>query len=274
VLTEPELHHGEATVDHLRRALIAVYGTDFGLGRVDWLSRFTDMVRQAVDYRRGRVLLAGDAAHVHPPQGGQGLGIGVQDAVNLGWKLAQVVRGQSPHSLLDTYHAERHPVGERAIRNTMAQVALARPDERHEALREVMQRLLALDAGRREIGALMAGLDIRYDLGGGHPLVGRRVPDVELRTETGTTRPAELLRSGRPVLIDANTDVPVDIGPWTDRVRHVRARCEGDWEVPVLGRVRVPVAVLVRPDGHVAWAGDGGDPDLTRALDRWFGPAA
>ncbi|HEX9257921.1 MAG TPA: FAD-dependent monooxygenase, partial [Acidimicrobiales bacterium] len=181
VLTERHLGTGEATIDALREALVAVYGTDFGLRRARWLSRFTDLARQAVAYRQGRVLLAGDAAHVHPPQGGQGLNTGVQDAVNLGWKLAQVVDGTSPEGLLDTYHAERHPVGARVLRNTMAQVALNSGGDRHQALRDTMAELLSMDEPRKHLAGMISGLDIHYDLGEGHPLLGRRMPDLDLQ---------------------------------------------------------------------------------------------
>ena len=182
VLTERNVDHtGDPSMDELREALVAVYGTDYGLRSASWISRFTDMARQAASYRQGRVLLAGDAAHVHPPQGGQGLNTGVQDAVNLGWKLAQVVNGTSPGSLLDTYHAERHPVGARVLRHTMAQVALSSPDDRHQALRDNVTELLSMDEPRRRIAGMLSGLDIHYDLGEGHPLLGRRMPDLDLR---------------------------------------------------------------------------------------------
>ena len=149
-----------------------------------WISRFTDMTRQAASYREGRVLLAGDAAHVHPPQGGQGLNVGVQDAVNLGWKLAQVVERDITESLLDTYHAERHPVGARVLQSTMAQGALKRTDERTDALRDTVTELLSMDEPRKRFAGMMSGLDIHYDLGEGHPLLGRRMPDLDLVTAT------------------------------------------------------------------------------------------
>src|SRR6185436_1473016 len=170
----------EPTLQDLREALIALYGTDFGLRSATSLSRFTDTTRQAASYRTRRVLLAGDAAHVHSPMGGQGLNLGVQDAVNLGWKLGQVVSGTSPASLLDTYHAERHPVGARVLQNTMAQTALVTPDDRHDALRAEVAELLSLDEPRKRIAGLISGLDVAYDLGAGHPLLGRRVPDLDL----------------------------------------------------------------------------------------------
>ena len=275
VLTEPEVDHdGEPTVEELRAALIEIYGTDFGLRGVSWISRFTDMSRQAATYRQGRVLVAGDAAHIHPPQGGQGLNVGVQDAVNLGWKLAQVVHGTSPDSLLDTYHAERHPVGARVQHNTMAQVALATPGDRHQALRDTVAELLSFDEARRRFAGMMSGLDVRYDLGDGHPLVGRRMPDLDLRTAAGTTRVYELLHEARPVLLDLDDSGGFDLAPWAGRVRLVEATCEGGWEVPVDGEVPAPAAVLIRPDGHVAWAGDLADAQLPQALTTWFGAPA
>ncbi|MPZ39660.1 MAG: hypothetical protein GEU95_16700, partial [Rhizobiales bacterium] len=175
----------QPTLDDLRAALITVYGTDYGIHSPTSISRFTDAARQAASYRKGRVLLAGDAAHIHPPDGGQGLQTGVQDAVNLGWKLAQVVKGTSPESLLDTYHAERHPIGVRVLRNTMASIVLRREDERTKALRDTIAELLGMDEPRRRFAAMMSGLDIHYDLGEGHPLLGRRMPDLDLVTENG-----------------------------------------------------------------------------------------
>src|SRR5438128_2226752 len=266
-------HTGEPSMDELREALVSVYGTDFGLRRASWISRFTDMTRQAASYRHRRVLLAGDAAHVHPPQGGQGLNTGVQDAVNLGWKLAQVVNKTSPESLLDTYHAERHPVGARVLHNTMAQVALGRPDDRHQALRDTMTQLLSMDEPRRRIAGMLSGLDIHYELGDGHPLLGRRMPDLDLHTADGPTRVFTLLHDARPVLLNLGEPGGFDISPWANRVRFVDAKHDGLWELPVLGEVAAPPAVLIRPDGHVAWAGDLTDPELPQALTTWFGAA-
>jgi len=274
VITERHVeHNGNPSMDELREALVAVYGTDYGLHSANWISRFTDMTRQAAAYRHGRVLLAGDAAHVHPPQGGQGLNTGVQDAVNLGWKLAQVVNKTSPESLLDTYHAERHPVGARVLRNTMAQVALSSPDDRHQALRDTMTELLSMDEPRRCIVAMLSGLDIHYDLGEGHPLLGRRMPDLDLHTADGPTRVFTLLHDARPVLLNLGEPGGFDISPWANRVRMVDAKHAGVWELPVLGEIAAPPAVLIRPDGHVAWAGDLTDPELPQALASWFGAA-
>ena len=275
VLTERELQRGsDPCMDELREALVAVYGTDYGLRSARWISRFTDMTRQAVSYRNGRVLLAGDAAHVHPPQGGQGLNTGVQDAMNLGWKLAQVVKKTSPESLLDTYHAERHPVGARVLRNAVAQVVLSMPDDRHQALRATMIELLDTNEPRRRFAAMLSGLDIHYDLGDGHPLIGRRMPDLDLDTADGPTRVFTLLHRARPVLVNFGEPCDFDIAPWADRIRLVDARYDGVWELPVLGRIAAPAAVLIRPDGHVAWAGDRTDAGLSDALTAWFGPAA
>ncbi|HET6283447.1 MAG TPA: FAD-dependent monooxygenase [Polyangia bacterium] len=275
VLIEPTVMQGDdPTLDDLREALIAVYGTDFGVHNVTWLSRFTDMTRQAACYRAQRVLLAGDAAHVHSPVGGQGLNIGVQDAVNLGWKLAQVVGGTSPESLLDTYQAERHPIGARVLRTTMAQTALGRGDERTNAVRETISELLQMDEPRKRYAARMSGLDIRYDLGAGHPLLGRRMPDLDLVTANGPRRVFTLLHDARPVLLNLGEPGALDIASsrWADRVQRVDAQYAGAWELPVLGAVAVPTAVLIRPDGHVAWVAEGTDQGLRDALTTWFGP--
>jgi 3-(3-hydroxy-phenyl)propionate hydroxylase len=263
----------EPTLQDLREALIAAYGTDYGVHSPSWISRFTDASRQAASYRRDRVLLAGDAAHVHPPQGGQGLNVGVQDAVNLGWKLAQVVDGTSPEGLLDTYHAERHPVGARVLHNTMAQVALSSPDDRHQALRDILAELLGMDEPRKRIAAMFSGLDVHYDLGEGHPLLGRRMPDLDVHTADGPTRVFTLLHDARPVLLNLGEPGGFDVSPWANRVRLVDATHVGVWELPVLGEVAAPPAVLIRPDGHVAWAGELSDPELPRALATWFGAA-
>ena len=263
---------GEATLRDLSEALIAVYGTDYGIHSPSWISRFTDMTRQAEAYRDRRVLLAGDAAHVHHPIGGQGLNTGVQDAVNLGWKLAQVVNRTSPDSLLDTYHAERHPVAARVLRNTMAQMALLRPDDRIKALRDVTSELLSMDEPRKRFAAMMSGLDIHYDLGQGHPLIGRRMPDLELVTADGVLRVFTLLHDARPVLLNLGERGSFDIGPWADRVQLVDAKYVGHWELPVLGLVTAPSAVLIRPDGYVAWVGDRSQVALADALTTWVGP--
>ena len=274
VLTEQQLEHAsDPTLEDVSEALIAADGTDYGAHSPVWISRFTDMTRQAASYREGRVLLAGDAAHVHSPQGGQGLNTGVQDAVNLGWKLAQVVNGTSPDNLLLTYHDERHPVGARVQQNTMAQVALSRTDERTEALHDIVTELLGMDEPRKRIAGMISGLDIHYDLGEGHPLLGRRMPDLDVRTVDGPTRVFTLLHDARPILLNLTEGGSFDISPWAHRVRYVDAEHVGVWELPVLGEVTAPPAVLIRPDGHVAWVGDLADPGLPRALATWFGAA-
>ena len=264
---------GEPTLRDLSEGLMAVYGTDYGIHNATWISRFTDMTRQAASYREGRVLLAGDAAHVHSPVGGQGLNTGVQDAVNLGWKLAQVVKQTSPESLLDTYHAERHPVAARVLRNTMAQTVLLRPaDARIDALRNTVSELLSMDEPRKRFAAMMSGLDIHYGLGEGHPLLGRRMPDLDLVTSGGPLRVFALLHDARPVLVNLGGPGGFDITPWVDRVQMIDAEYDGPWELPALGEVTAPSAVLIRPDGYVGWVGDLTDPGLPDALTTWFGP--
>jgi 3-(3-hydroxy-phenyl)propionate hydroxylase len=251
-----------------------VYGTDFGAHDPSWISRFTDATRQAAAYRRGRVLLAGDAAHTHPPTGGQGIGLGVQDAVNLGWKLAQVVRGLSPDSLLDSYHAERHPATARVLRNVMVQALLQRSDPRTDAMRDTLAELLSFDGPRAQLAGLLSGLDVCYDLGEGHPLLGRRMPDLDLSTPRGPRRVFELLHDARPVLLDFGVRDSLEVSGWAERVRCVDADHTGAWELPVIGAVAAPDAVLVRPDGHVAWVGQGTRTGLVEALTTWFGRPA
>jgi 3-(3-hydroxy-phenyl)propionate hydroxylase len=288
---------GEPTLRDLSAALIKTCGTDYGVHSPTFISRFTDMARQAAAYRNGRVLLAGDAAHVHSPVGGQGLNTGVQDAVNLGWKLAQVVKRTSPESLLDTYHAERHPVGARVLHNTMAQVALLRTDDRTDALRDAVSELLSMDEPRKHFAARMSGLDIRYNLGqhdrcdhdashglngpdpvsqrpnsDNHPLLGRRIPDLDLTTANGPRRLFTLLHKARPVLLNLGEPDRLDVTPWGDRVELVEAEYGGVWDLPVLGTVAAPAAVLIRPDGHVAWVSNQAHPRLRNALTTWFGP--
>ena len=261
----------EPTLRELSELLIAVCGTDYGVHSPTWISRFSDMSRQAATYRKGRVFLAGDAAHVHSPIGGQGLNTGVQDAVNLGWKLAQVVKLTSPDSLLDTYHAERHPVGARVLQTTMAQVALHRPDERTNAARDIVAELLKMDEPRKRIAAEMSGLGIHYDFGAGHPLLGRRMPDLDLITARGPRRAFTLLHHARPVLINFGEADAFEITPWVDRVQLIDAQYAGPWELPALGSVTAPTAVLVRPDGYVGWVAERDQLGLTDALITWFG---
>jgi 2-polyprenyl-6-methoxyphenol hydroxylase-like FAD-dependent oxidoreductase len=264
----------EPTLRDLSEALIAVYGSDYGIHSPTWISRFTDAARQAAAYRERRILLAGDAAHVHYPAGGQGLNIGVQDAVNLGWKLAQVVKGVSPECLLNTYQSERHPIAARVLQNTLAQVALLRRDDRSQAAWKIVSDLIQMDEPRKRLAAEMSGLGIRYDLGEGHPQLGRRMPDLNLVTANGPLRVFRLLRNARPVFLNLSEPGTFDITPWSDRVQLIDAKYVGTWELPALGPVTAPSAVLVRPDGYVAWVGDLTQVRLTDALTNWFGPPA
>ena len=276
VVTERQVELGnEPTLADLSKALIAAYGTDFGVHDPGWISRFTDMTRQAADYRVGRVLLAGDAAHVHYPAGGQGISLGVQDAVNLGWKLAQVLNGVSPDGILDSYHAERHPVAARALRYTMAQTALQRRDDRMLALVDEVAEIATLDQPRKLLAGMISGLDIHYDLGEGHPLLGRRMPDLDLVVDGLPVRVFELMHDARPLLLSLGEPGGVDLTRWRERVKLVEAGYQGGWELPVIGPVSAPAAVLIRPDGYVAWVGEGNETGLTSALAAWFGdPAA
>lgn len=276
VLCEDEVGEGEPTLNDLRQALLTAYGSDFGLESATYVSRFTDMARQAANYRNRRVLLAGDAAHVHSPIGGQGLNTGVQDAVNLGWKLAQVVKGNCSPTLLDTYHAERHPVGARVLRTTLAFTALDRGDEPAEALRESLAAVLHMDGPRKHYGGLLSGLDVRYDLSAdnadaAHPLLGRRCPDLDLVTADGPRRLFTYLHRAQGLLLTLSSPLGVELGPWRDSVQLLEARYEGAWQLPVVGAVDAPTALLVRPDGHVAWVGNGNELGLRDALVTWFG---
>ena len=273
MVTERAVGSGEPTLDELKAGMIAAFGSDYGVHSPTWLSRFTDATRQAATYRKGRVLLAGDAAHIHYPAGGQGLNIGVHDAVNLGWKLAQVVKGISPATLLDTYHAERHAADARVLEMTMAAGTLQRPGVRIDAVRSAMAELLEIDEARKRFAGMLSGLDLHYDLGEGHPLLGRRMPDLDLMTAAGELRVFSLLHQGRPTLIHFGVAGAVDISPWAERVQLVDARYDGVWELPVSGVARPPSAVLVRPDGYVVWVGEGNEVGLNAALARWFGPA-
>jgi len=275
ILNERQVRQGEEpTLSDVREGFIALYGTDYGLRSATYISRFTDTARQAACYRDRRVLLAGDAAHVHSPAGGQGLNIGVQDAVNLGWKLANVVHGISPETLLDTYHIERHPVGARLLRNTMALGTIERSDDRIGALRDMITELMQTDGMRKQYFAMMSGLDVHYDFGQGHPLLGRRMPDLDLITDQRPLRVFKLLHDGRPVLLNFGEAGGIDVAQWGSRVKLIDAKYEGIWELPALGAVSAPTAVLIRPDGYVAWVGDLTQQGLAAALTTWFGPAA
>ncbi|WP_328912012.1 MULTISPECIES: rifampin monooxygenase [unclassified Streptomyces] len=242
------------TLEEFRQQLRAVAGTDFGVRSPRWLSRFGDATRQAERYRVGRVLLAGDAAHIHPPTGGQGLNLGVQDAFNLGWKLAAEVNGWAPEGLLDSYHAERHPVGARVLENTRAQITLLSTEPGPTALRELFSKLMDFEEVNRYVTGMITAVDVRYDVGEGHELLGRRVRDVRLKQG----RLYELTHDGRGLLLDRTGRLSVD--GWADRVDHV---------VDASDELDVP-AVLLRPDGHVAWVGDDQENLLTH-LPKWFG---
>lgn len=280
---EPQ-ENTEPTLDDLRSALIEAWGTDFGAHNPSSITRFTDMARQATTYRSSRVLLAGDSAHVHSPVGGQGLNTGVQDAVNLGWKLAQVVRGVSPEALLNTYHSERHAVGARVIHHNLAQTALMRMEDRIQALTEVVDGWLHMDEPRRTLAGALSGLDIRYETRAGrgtssddgdmHPLVGRRVPDVDLHTSAGVRRLYTYLHEGQAVLLNLGDPGDIDISAWADHVRRVDARYYGGWELPVVGEVSAATAVLIRPDGYAAWVGESSTTGLDQALAFWFGSSS
>jgi 2-polyprenyl-6-methoxyphenol hydroxylase-like FAD-dependent oxidoreductase len=272
MVTERGIGIAEPTLDLLRDAMIAHYGSDYGVHSPTYITRFTDMTRQAETYRKGRVLLAGDAAHIHYPAGGFGMNLGIQDAVNLGWKLAEVTEGVAPEALLDTYHSERHPVAASLLRYTMATVALGGTDDHAKALSAIVEELVGMTEPRLVTAGRMSGLDIRYDLGEGHPLLGRRMPDLEIETADGPTRVYELLHEARPVLLNCGQPGSIDGGPWADRVRSVDARYDGAWELPVIGLVSAPSAALIRPDGYVAWVGEGTDKGLVEALAAWLGP--
>ncbi|MFD8595274.1 FAD-dependent oxidoreductase [Kitasatospora sp. NPDC059646] len=242
------------TLEEFRRQLCAVAGTDFGVHSPRWLSRFGDATRQAERYRVGRVLLAGDAAHIHPPTGGQGLNLGVQDAFNLGWKLAAEVNGWAPAGLLDSYHAERHPVGASVLANTRAQITLLDDGPGAAALRELFARLMDFTEVNRHITGVITAVDIRYDFGEGPELLGRRQRDVALADGRLYGR----MHAGRGLLLDRTGGLSA--GDWPDRVDLVRDECP---------ELAAP-AVLLRPDGHVAWLGDD-QAGLAAALTRWFG---
>ncbi len=283
------------TLEEFRARLRAVAGTDFGVHSPHWLSRFGDATRQAERYRVGRVLLAGDAAHIHPPTGGQGLNLGVQDAFNLGWKLAGEIAGWAPEGLLDSYHAERHPVGARVLTNTRAQMTLLGAESGPTALRELLTRLMEFEDVNRYVTGMITAVDVRYDLGtggpdgGGHELLGRRMRDVPL---SGGRRLYELMHDGQGLLLD-RTGGRLTVAGWSDRVDHVAdvadvadiadiADAAGP-DVADIADIAGPdiadiadaagadaPALLLRPDGHVAWVGDD-QRELAAALATWWG---
>ncbi|MEU9108283.1 rifampin monooxygenase [Streptomyces xanthophaeus] len=244
----------EPTLEEFQQQLRAFAGTDFGAHSPRWLSRFGDATRQAERYRVGRVLLAGDAAHIHPPTGGQGLNLGVQDAFNLGWKLAAAVDGWAPEGLLDSYHAERHPVGATVLNNTRAQITLLGSDPGATALRELFSKLMDFEEVNRYVTGMITAVEVRYDFGEGHELLGRRMRDLGLKQG----RLYELMHGGRGLLLDQTGRLSVT--GWAERVDHV---------VDVSEELDVP-AVLLRPDGHVAWAGEDQE-ELLVHLEKWFG---
>ncbi len=245
-----EDHAPAPTLEEFKQRLRVFAGTDFGAHSPRWLSRFGDATRQVERYRVGRVLLAGDAAHIHPPVGGQGLGLGIQDAFNLGWKLAAEVKGWAPEGLLDSYHTERHPVGARVLTNTRAAGVLIEDNPGAKALRELFSDLLDFEEVNRYVTEMLTGVGVRYDFGEGHELLGRRMRG----------RLYELMHSGRGLLLDQTGRLSV--AGWADRVDHV---------VDESRELDVP-AVLLRPDGHVAWVGED-QQDLLSQLPKWFGAA-
>ncbi|WP_328604088.1 FAD-dependent monooxygenase [Amycolatopsis sp. NBC_00345] len=262
----------EVGFEDLRAAMVRIAGTDFGMHSPRWISHFGDAARLADRYRSGRVLLAGDAAHIHSPAGGQGMNTGMQDAVNLGWKLALVVDGRAPETLLDSYETERRPVADRVLRNTRAQTLLGRPGPHVEALRETVAALIGTEAGNSTVGTMLSALDLEYPIGDEHPLLGRRVPDLDLKTADGTVRLYELLHRGRPILLDFDARLGSALEGWTDRVDHIEAVLPTDrWAIPAVGEVPASAALLVRPDGYVAWLPEAA-VELRTALTTWFGP--
>jgi 2-polyprenyl-6-methoxyphenol hydroxylase-like FAD-dependent oxidoreductase len=267
------------TFEELRASVLHVAGADFGMHSPRWLSHFNDATRQVERYRMGRILLAGDAAHIHAPAGGQGMNMGMQDAFSLGWKLAAVVNGEAPDQLLDTYHDERHTVGSDTLNLIRAQMALTGLGEPITQLRHVIRRLIDLPEVNAYLGATLSGLAIRYPLGEGHPLLGRRVPDVSIRCGGTTSRIYNLLHPAKTILLDlsGSDQLRAATAAWQGRVDVIRASCSQDpWSLPGTGTVSVPTALLIRPDGYVSWVNDG-DQDLSllrESLTTWCGPGA
>ena len=245
------------TLEEFKQRLRMFADTDFGVHSPRWLTRFGDATRLAERYRSGRVLLAGDAAHIHPPNGGQGLNLGIQDAFNLGWKLAAEVNGWAPEGLLDSYHTERHPVAADVLANTRAQVELLSPEPGPQAVRRLVAELMDFEEVNRHLIEKITAIGVRYDFGEGHEMLGRRLRDVGLKQG----RLYELMRGGRGLLLDQTGRLSVT--GWEERVDHV---------FDVSDELDAP-AVLLRPDGHVAWVGEG-QQELFDQLPRWFGAPA
>nr|WSX72933.1 FAD-dependent monooxygenase [Streptomyces sp. NBC_00899]WSX80999.1 FAD-dependent monooxygenase [Streptomyces sp. NBC_00899] len=270
--TPPRRRTGPPAFSEVSEAWQRLTGTDISHAEPVWVSAFGDATRQVTAYRRGRVLLAGDAAHIHLPAGGQGMNASIQDSVNLGWKLAAVQRGTAPDTLLDSYHDERHPVGRRLLMNTRAQGMLFLRGAEMQPLRDVLGELVDYPEVARHLAAMVSGLEIRYDVGtGSHPLLGMRMPPLALTVNGRATGTAELLRPARGLLLDLadNPELRRRSTGWTDRIDLVTAAPED----PAAGSALAgTTAVLVRPDGYVAWAAPGSHHDLPMALERWFGP--
>jgi bifunctional hydroxylase/dehydrase len=269
--SRPKERTGPPPAAEVAAAWQRLTGQDISSGTMLWTSAFGNAARQVTEYRRGRILLAGDAAHVHLPAGGQGMNVGIQDAVNLGWKLGAVARGSAAEEVLDTYHSERHPVGARVLTNTRAQGLLYLSGSEMQPLRDVFKELIAYEEVSRHLAGMISGLDIRYDVGpGAHPLLGRRLPNEELITETGKTSTMAVLRAAHGVLLDLadDPDLRGAARAWADRVDVVTATPHEPAPDSELGGTR---ALLVRPDGYVAWARPGGG-ELAAGLRRWFGP--
>ncbi|CAG6391044.1 FAD-dependent monooxygenase [Streptomyces cocklensis] len=270
--TPPRRRTGPPAFSEVSEAWQRLTGTDISHAEPVWVSAFGDATRQVTAYRRGRVLLAGDAAHIHLPAGGQGMNASIQDSVNLGWKLAAVQRGTAPDTLLDSYHDERHPVGRRLLMNTRAQGMLFLRGAEMQPLRDVLGELVDYPEVARHLAAMVSGLEIRYDVGtGSHPLLGMRMPPLALTVNGRATGTAELLRPARGLLLDLadNPELRRRATGWTDRIDLVTAAPED----PAAGSALAgTTAVLVRPDGYVAWAAPGSHHDLPMALERWFGP--
>jgi 2-polyprenyl-6-methoxyphenol hydroxylase-like FAD-dependent oxidoreductase len=282
VTTERERSVGAndpVTIDELRASAVRVAGTDYGMRSPRWLSHFNDAIRQADRYRVGRVLLAGDAAHIHLPAGGQGMNMGMQDAFNLGWKLAAVMRGDAPDDLLDTYHGERHSADADILKVIRAQSVLCDPGPRTAELYEIFTHLVGFGDVDRYLSARLSGLDMRYPIAGEHPLLGRRVPDVSIQCDGAASRIYNLLHPAKGVLLDlsASEQLCAAASGWKGRVEVVQASCSSDpWEVPGAEAISVPTAVLIRPDGYVCWVNDA-DQDLSllrESLTKWCGPGA